>query len=350
VGPTCLSQLARRHRSACSGQLQAVQNRWGGAELRVAQRASRRSQSAGQCRAVQRLKRAADGARARRRSEARRDETRRDESGEAAAGERRERRLDRTGQAGQQAAERFRVNVGPEGNAAAVSGRWPGSCPHVKDEDCAAASADAGVGAGCRAAALSRSYRVRSTYRIDNVYQDAGASTRATWDGEAAGVEGHDSGGGRWWMREVKRNLGRCDKSAWVARGFYGRPWTLDLGPWTLGDSLAGAAGTQPKPHQLPSLVWATLPRPRSSRARPRCIRAVLPCTHVCSHVSIYLCTPCSCKTRCAGHSLSMSLPAVRRRLGTSAEQAAHAAVGSTQAAGSATNTGDWRLATGGST
>lgn len=77
---------------------------------------------------------------------------------------------------------------------------------------------------------------------------------------EAAGVEGHDSGGGRWWMREVKRNLGRCDKSAWVARGFYGLASLdrrLDLGPWTLGDSLAGAAlglraaGTQPKPRQL---------------------------------------------------------------------------------------------------
>ena len=26
VGPTCLSRLARRHRSACCGQLQAVQN------------------------------------------------------------------------------------------------------------------------------------------------------------------------------------------------------------------------------------------------------------------------------------------------------------------------------------
>jgi hypothetical protein len=50
-----------------------------------------------------------------------------------------------------------------------------GSCPHVK------------------AAGLAR---LSSTYRIDNGYQDAVASTRATWDGEAAGgVNGHDSGG-----------------------------------------------------------------------------------------------------------------------------------------------------------
>jgi hypothetical protein len=36
------------------------------------------------------------------------------------------------------------------------------------------------------ALALALTLALSLTYRFDNVYQDSGASTRATWDGEAA--------------------------------------------------------------------------------------------------------------------------------------------------------------------
>jgi len=145
-------------------------------------------------------------------------------------------------------------------------------------------------------------------------------------------------------MREVKRNLGRCDKSAWVARGFYGlSTWTLDLGlgPWTLGDSLAGGCGLTAKtsPAACPSLVWAYKQQPAPPRPPTRA-RPLANAIATAVHTRMYVCIIHLCLYACLT-TLSMSLSAVRRRLRTSAEQAVHAAaVGSTQPAGSATNTG----------
>jgi hypothetical protein len=80
------------------------------------------------------------------------------------------------------------------------------------------------------ALALALTLALSLTYRFDNVYQDSGASTRATWDGEAAAWMGHDSGV----MDEGGQKKRAINPPGW--------PGVLRLRrPWALGDSLAGS-------------------------------------------------------------------------------------------------------------
>jgi hypothetical protein len=130
----------------------------------------------GQCRAVQQrrwVKRVEEkregGAAARGRATRRRSGYGRSSRGEQ----------DSAGRAG----EEVRVKVEMAGGRRSVAGQGcrARSCPHVKE----AGQGWAWVGSQCSPGGTGTA-ALSPTYRIDNVYQDAVASTRAAWDGKAA--------------------------------------------------------------------------------------------------------------------------------------------------------------------